>query len=1005
MRPRHIAVVLAAWAMAPTAQAQEATGFGLAAFQQVVIDSEATGYGTFQSHNQKVVSNANGIFTTHIRSRNDAYTEQQWRLSRSVDGGRSFRVVYEATDGTNPPTLETDADANLYLVRQDYTDYQAYAYRFLAAEEYTAPHITHIVDGGGGKYSMVLDAVRGVIHYFAQGRGLFHLTLDGQTRDVLPLWVDGEHARIEYPHSYLDRGGVLHAAWTSSKLGEYLYWDIHYMASADGGQTWHRFDGSPLSLPQPADETGATDRITWDDEFEVHTWLSSFLVKDGKAHFLYQAHHDPVRQHYMRYDLVTGQRDLDVQPQFRGQQIVLEGLDGFFATRPDLADGPLYVVGHAPGGRLGCLASDDNGSTWYDYALSPPGLIAYAVGGCRELTADGAVIGTYTNRFLSPDGLNPYRVEFLKLQAGLATAQGLVGVDTSGGLRVRFQSVHGQPEAVRFWTGAWSAWIPFADTMGLASVTSPTRFQLRSRLGVVAAAQSLPPVGATWSARVRAVTALGQGSEVRFGVAPGATDGLDADLGESELPPAPPTDALDLRWETDWPVLGLASDYRGPAADTAGASWALTVQANSADLPVVLTWSPGELSSHGQYRLVDAASQGQAVDLDPRQRSSVEISTPGLTRLVLRYQLEPVHRITWDLPGRWSLVSLPVAVPDPALTRVFPAALGLFGFAATYRPESSFAPGVGYWLNLSEPQQQTVSGTAFPDSVLARSLPSHWSLIAPGRWALDTAALREAYPQIVSLYGYDGGYQQAAVMEPGRAYWVNLRAPSTLDLSGRLARAAARPWRAPPPALPVATLWAEGPGGRQAMALGGPVGPGAELPPPPPPPLFDVRAEVGRGLTAVVVPAAAGAYAIRRQGVSRLAWDLPATGPWWLEVRGTAVPLAGRGEIAVRDEEPVRLQYQPRPPATVLEAAYPNPFNPATTIRYILASAGQVRLAVYAVNGQQVRELVASFQAAGAYEMLWDGKDDRGLQAGNGLYLCQLRTATGRQVTRLILAK
>src|SRR5437870_1536866 len=48
----------------------------LSPVELTVVDAEATGYGTFQSHNQKVVSNANGIFMTHIRSLNEAFTAQ-----------------------------------------------------------------------------------------------------------------------------------------------------------------------------------------------------------------------------------------------------------------------------------------------------------------------------------------------------------------------------------------------------------------------------------------------------------------------------------------------------------------------------------------------------------------------------------------------------------------------------------------------------------------------------------------------------------------------------------------------------------------------------------------------------------------------------------------------------------------------------------------------------------------------------------------------------------------
>ena len=86
----------------------------------------------------------------------------------------------------------------------------------------------------------------------------------------------------------MDRDGTLHAAWTTQRHGEYLYWDIHHMLSRDGGASWRNLDGGELSLPVGADESGSALRITLDDEFDRHTWLSSFLVKDGKVHFLYQ---------------------------------------------------------------------------------------------------------------------------------------------------------------------------------------------------------------------------------------------------------------------------------------------------------------------------------------------------------------------------------------------------------------------------------------------------------------------------------------------------------------------------------------------------------------------------------------------------------------------------------------------------------------------------------------------------------------------------------------------
>ena len=113
---------------------------GLTRVMLTLVDSAATGYATFQSHNQKVVSNENGIFMTHLRSHNENYTAQQWRLSQSVDGGHSFTTIYEAIHATYPPVLETDENNNLFLVRTDFEDGNAYFYQFLAEENYGQVH-------------------------------------------------------------------------------------------------------------------------------------------------------------------------------------------------------------------------------------------------------------------------------------------------------------------------------------------------------------------------------------------------------------------------------------------------------------------------------------------------------------------------------------------------------------------------------------------------------------------------------------------------------------------------------------------------------------------------------------------------------------------------------------------------------------------------------------------------------------------------------------------------
>jgi len=392
-----------------------------AVIQLVCVDEQATGYGTFQSHNQKIVSNRRGFFMTHLRSRNEAYTAQSWRLSWSTNGGDSFNTLFAATNATNPPLLESDADDNLYLVRPDFADGHAYLYRFLAREEYRDPKITRIPGGAAGKYAMILDPRRQQLAYFAHNNSFHLLGLDGAVRSSTNLLTKGKQAALQYPLLSLGEDGTLHTAWTTVKHGVYLYRDIRYLQSPDGGQAWRRMNGTSVGLPVVADDGGPSDRVTLDDEFECHTWLSNFLVKDGKAHFLYLAQTNPPRQHYVRYDLSSARREVDRQPDFRGETLSLRGLDGFFASTRGKSGSTLYCISRdANQPRLICLASDDNGTTWHDYAVSGPVVSPYAIGGCREVTADGWVIGSFTDTESDPNDSKPKsKVYFIKIRAGM----------------------------------------------------------------------------------------------------------------------------------------------------------------------------------------------------------------------------------------------------------------------------------------------------------------------------------------------------------------------------------------------------------------------------------------------------------------------------------------------------------------------------------------------------------------------------------------------------------
>ncbi|OGG43597.1 MAG: hypothetical protein A3F84_24055 [Candidatus Handelsmanbacteria bacterium RIFCSPLOWO2_12_FULL_64_10] len=94
-----------------------------------------------------------------------------------------------------------------------------------------------------------------------------------------------------------------------------------------------------------------------------------------------------------------------------------------------------------------------------------------------------------------------------------------------------------------------------------------------------------------------------------------------------------------------------------------------------------------------------------------------------------------------------------------------------------------------------------------------------------------------------------------------------------------------------------------------------------------------------------------------------------------------------------------------RPLTHSLSVAYPNPFNPVTTLRYDLAEEGEVRLMIYNLSGQVVRQLVAGRQAAGRYSVVWDGRDEGGRSASSGVYLARLEAGAFQQTRKMLLLK
>ncbi|MGH7494427.1 MAG: T9SS type A sorting domain-containing protein [bacterium] len=88
-----------------------------------------------------------------------------------------------------------------------------------------------------------------------------------------------------------------------------------------------------------------------------------------------------------------------------------------------------------------------------------------------------------------------------------------------------------------------------------------------------------------------------------------------------------------------------------------------------------------------------------------------------------------------------------------------------------------------------------------------------------------------------------------------------------------------------------------------------------------------------------------------------------------------------------------------------LSEAWPNPFNPNTTIAYQLPVARDVVLTIYNVRGQKVTTLINQRQNAGFYTTRWNGINDSGELVSSGIYLYRLKSGDFVQTKRMVLLK
>jgi hypothetical protein len=84
----------------------------------------------------------------------------------------------------------------------------------------------------------------------------------------------------------------------------------------------------------------------------------------------------------------------------------------------------------------------------------------------------------------------------------------------------------------------------------------------------------------------------------------------------------------------------------------------------------------------------------------------------------------------------------------------------------------------------------------------------------------------------------------------------------------------------------------------------------------------------------------------------------------------------------------------------ILDQNFPNPFNPTTTIRFLIPERSLVTLKIYDILGNEVLTLINKYMEVGSYEVKFNAN-----KYSSGIYLYKISAGDFISTKKMILIK
>ena len=352
----------------------------------------------------------------------------------------------------------------------------------------------------------------------------------------------------------------------------------------------------------------------------------------------------------------------------------------------------------------------------------------------------------------------------------------------------------------------------------------------------------------------------------------------------------------------------------------------------------------------------------------------------------------------------WTLVGLPVETDDSSYEFLFPNAYSgsLYSFNGSYVQESQLETGIGYWLRFQEGGNVEFSGDLFNE--ISVPVVEGWNLVTGPS---EDASMSDPDGLVYAgtVYGFNGSYINADVFEPGNGYWLRSSDAGTITLSNDGFRRTSDLTFVPNENANSLTI------NGHELYFGVEVAENERLsyslPPKPPAGAMDIRFSDDTKLCStdeclIEMMNAGQPITIDCEIKDGEIWEIVDANGNVSECSGVNV-LDFNGEsttVVLRKSTSSEI-----PSEFSLSPAYPNPFNPVTTISFSIPINGvkmqhAASLRIYDITGKLVETLVDKKLSPGNHTVQWIAS-----QFSSGVYFSELVSGKNREVQKIILLK